>query len=282
MLPSDFDILRPSSSMMKPWVSTARNGGAPRVPRPTSSELWNQPRCWSLPSRYMSAGHVSSGRTAARPRGSSPNRTRRRGCSSPARTPCRRTSGTQPGGHELVDRPLVPRVGAVLSNTVAALLDERRREDRFAAPRAVERRDRHAPRALARDAPVGAVRDHVVDAVVAPRRDPLHVVIDRVERRLAQRLRRAAIRRDDRSPSIRMNHCDVARKITGLWQRQQCGYVCANGSSMPEPRRARCSASTTFGFASNTCSPANNSTSSRNGRPDRPARRSRGRTSCRC
>jgi hypothetical protein len=24
--------------------------------------------------------------------------------------------------------------------------------------------------------------------------------------------------------SIAMNHCDVARKITGLWQRQQCGY----------------------------------------------------------
>ena len=29
-----------------------------------------------------------------------------------------------------------------------------------------------------------------------------------------------------RSPvsSMLMNHCEVARKITGLWQRQQCGY----------------------------------------------------------
>ena len=27
-----------------------------------------------------------------------------------------------------------------------------------------------------------------------------------------------------------MNHCDVARKITGLWQRQQCGYWCENAS----------------------------------------------------
>jgi hypothetical protein len=26
------------------------------------------------------------------------------------------------------------------------------------------------------------------------------------------------------SPSSVMNHCAVARKITGLWQRQQCGY----------------------------------------------------------
>src|SRR6266851_1824576 len=29
-------------------------------------------------------------------------------------------------------------------------------------------------------------------------------------------------------PSRSMNHCDVARKITGLWQRQQCGYWCEN------------------------------------------------------
>ena len=35
--------------------------------------------------------------------------------------------------------------------------------------------NRHAPGALARDAPVGPVRDHVVDAVAAPGRDPLHV-----------------------------------------------------------------------------------------------------------
>src|ERR1039457_1405943 len=26
--------------------------------------------------------------------------------------------------------------------------------------------------------------------------------------------------------SMEMNHCSVARKITGLWQRQQCGYEC--------------------------------------------------------
>src|SRR6185312_2297318 len=27
--------------------------------------------------------------------------------------------------------------------------------------------------------------------------------------------------------SIEMNHCSVARKMTGLWQRQQCGYECS-------------------------------------------------------
>ena len=92
----------------------------------------------------------------------------------------------QPGGDEVFRRPLVPGVGAVLLEHRRRLLDERRRHDRLAARRAVDRRNRHAPGALARDAPVGAVRDHVVDAVVAPGRDPLHVVIDCIERRLAQ------------------------------------------------------------------------------------------------
>ena len=101
----------------------------------------------------------------------------------------------------------------------------------FAAARAVDRRDRHAPRALARDAPVGPVRDHVVDAVVAPRRDPLHLVVDRVRAPPRAASAACAIRAVIAgSPSILMNHCDVARKITGLWQRQQCGYWCANAS----------------------------------------------------
>ena len=43
-LPSDFDIFRPCSSTTKPWVMTSRYGARPRVPMPTSSELWNQPR----------------------------------------------------------------------------------------------------------------------------------------------------------------------------------------------------------------------------------------------
>src|SRR6185437_7865800 len=30
--------------------------------------------------------------------------------------------------------------------------------------------------------------------------------------------------------SMEMNHCSVARKITGLWQRQQCGYWCSTVS----------------------------------------------------
>ena len=100
--------------------------------------------------------------------------------------------------HELLERPLVPRVGAVGVEHGRRAIDQRGREDRLAARRAVERRDRHAPRALARDAPVRPVDDHVEDPVAAPRRDPLHLLIDRVARRIAQRAHRPVLAPDHR------------------------------------------------------------------------------------
>ena len=61
------------------------------------------------------------------------------------------------------------------------------------------------------------------------------------------------------APSIAMNHCDVARKITGLWHRQQCGYECWNASRC-QSRPRSCSASSTSGLASNTRCPPKSST----------------------
>src|SRR5208337_4121943 len=55
-LPRDLDIFRPFSSLTKPWVSTALKGATPRVPTASSNDEWNQPRCWSEPSKYKSAG----------------------------------------------------------------------------------------------------------------------------------------------------------------------------------------------------------------------------------
>src|SRR5277367_4615901 len=51
----DLDIGLPVSSSVHPCVTTSRYGAPPRVPIPTSNELWNQPRYWSGPSRYTSA-----------------------------------------------------------------------------------------------------------------------------------------------------------------------------------------------------------------------------------
>src|SRR5215831_416118 len=55
-LPSDLCIALPSPSSTQPLSAQERYGDEPFSPTPTSSELWNQPRYWSPPSRYTSAG----------------------------------------------------------------------------------------------------------------------------------------------------------------------------------------------------------------------------------
>src|ERR1700730_10865641 len=65
-LPSDFDILRPSPSTVKPCVSSALYGGGPSSMEAVSNDEWNHPRCWSEPSRYKSAGNCSE--SACEPR----------------------------------------------------------------------------------------------------------------------------------------------------------------------------------------------------------------------
>src|SRR5262249_55670526 len=55
-LPSDLDMARPCSSRVQPLVAQFRYGAAPRSATPINSELWNQPRYWSPPSRYISDG----------------------------------------------------------------------------------------------------------------------------------------------------------------------------------------------------------------------------------
>src|SRR3954465_15404195 len=56
-LPIDLDIFSPLSSTTKPWVRTFSNGAVPVVPTAVRIDDWNQPRCWSDPSRYMKVGY---------------------------------------------------------------------------------------------------------------------------------------------------------------------------------------------------------------------------------
>ena len=118
-------------------------------------------------------------------------------------------------GQELARGARVPLVGAVASRKIAATCSTSRSSSRSGlAARAVERDDRHAPDALARDAPVRAVRDHVVDALLAPAAGSSWT--SRCDRRRARA-------RAGRRWSSAMNHCSVARKSVGFLQRQQCG-----------------------------------------------------------
>src|SRR5207244_9295109 len=74
--------------------------------------------------------------------------------------------------------PLAEEAGHVLDHALV--------QQELAAALTVERHDRHAPHALARERPVGPVRDHVEDALLAPGRDPLHLAPDGLQRPLAQ------------------------------------------------------------------------------------------------
>ena len=93
--------------------------------------------------------------------------------------------------------------------------------ERLAALSAEEDGDGDAPDALAGDAPVGAGGDHVGDALLAPGGVPGDA-FDFVEGALAEGGLRASLW-VAMGVSMAMNHCSVARVMTGLWQRQQCG-----------------------------------------------------------
>ena len=86
----------------------------------------------------------------------------------------------EPGGHEVGQVRLEPIVAAAL--VAGELLRHGAHPGGVVVGRvagfADEREDGHAPGALARDAPVRAAGDHVVDALLAPSRNPLHVVFD--------------------------------------------------------------------------------------------------------
>jgi hypothetical protein len=66
-LPMLLLILMPFSSSTNPCVSTFLYGATPSDATEVRRLLWNQPRCWSLPSRYRSAGKLRFGRALTTP-----------------------------------------------------------------------------------------------------------------------------------------------------------------------------------------------------------------------
>ena len=99
-LPSDFDILRPSSSSTKPCVSTTSNGATPRVPQLSEQrglepaamlvgafEIHDGVRAAVLLALDAGEAREMLRRLPARRRASSRSRTRHRGCRRPSASP---------------------------------------------------------------------------------------------------------------------------------------------------------------------------------------------------
>ena len=122
-------------------------------------------------------------------------------------------------------------------------VEEGRLAHRLLAPVAGEDRDGHAPPPLARDAPVGASLHHAVDAVAAPRRNPLHAV-DGLERPPPQ-----VLVRHGHEPLL--GGAEDEGVLAAPAVRVGVAAGCRSARSAPFSFRS----STTLGLASKTCMP---------------------------
>ena len=71
-------------------------------------------------------------------------------------------------------RPRVPRIGGFLCKDVSNVIDDRRVGHRFVASLTIKNRDRHAPRTLARNAPIGPALEHIYHSACTPFRMPFY------------------------------------------------------------------------------------------------------------
>ena len=236
---------RPSARRQRrPAASSGTSRDAGRCPRGTCRP--------ASPSRR---------RAPAPPRGSSRSRTRRRGCRARARTSVPPHDGhVSPSGRNSSIGRSYQASALCCSNTAAALSMSAGRQQRLAARRAVDGRDRHTPGALPRDAPVRPVGHHVEDPVAAPGRNPRHLVVDRVLRRVAERARPAVGARDRRLAVQPDEPLRGGEEDHGVVAAPAVRVLSARTSRGATAVRARCSAASTFGLASKTRWPPNSST----------------------
>ena len=239
--------------------ASARARGRPAASSGTSRDADRCPRDRCRPATSARRG------TAARPRGSSPSRTRRRGCRvSRSNAVPPHVGHASPGGRNSVGRPLVPGVGAVRRRTPTpparpAPASGPPRRTSCSPPPGSARPTRAGARCTSR----GGSR-HVVDAVAAPGRDPLR--------------RRGRWPRAPASRSVRVLPADGRLAVHAdepLRRREEDHRVVAAPAvrircwkvSRCQSRPRSFSASSILGFASKTRWPPNSSTVSRKCRP---------------
>ena len=196
---SDFDILRPCSSSMKPWVSTTSNGARPRVPQ-DFEQRGMEPAAMLVGAFEIHHGIGAAVALApdAGEAGKCSGSSSTKACVEPESNQTSRMSSTfshslalYSGSRKRARRAGgVPGVGAFLLESIGdALVDALVLEDfdRAVVVLAHEHGDRHAPGALARDHPVGLAHHHAGDAVLAGGRHPARL-LDGFERAVAQRV----------------------------------------------------------------------------------------------
>ena len=231
-LPSDFDILWPSSATMKPCVTTSRNGGRSRVPRPDEQRAL-EPAAMLIASLEV---HVR------RPRQLAAERQHRLVARSGVEPDVQNVAlalelGAATGRagesvrNEFRERALVPRVGAIDVEHAGGAFDELGCQQRLAALHAVDGRDRERPRRADARCTSRADSRSCCRCDRVPTTAPSAPGCRSHPAPLCAAMRPVCVCSPDfaapsSGASIAMNHCDVARKMTGLWQRQQCGYAC--------------------------------------------------------
>jgi hypothetical protein len=205
-LPSDFDIFGPA----RPDEAVRQHrlvGRAPRVPQDSSSEEWNQPRCWSEPSRYRS-----------RPATCRSARLQHEGVG---------RAGIEPHLDDVHHLLVVVRVAVVaeeargigLEPGVGALCSKASTTRSTTRGRAAARRS-----ACRRRPAIGTPQARWREMHQSGRCS----IIERRRLRPASGTKRVASSGRSafaRRPlvSIEMNHCGVLRKISGAFERQECG-----------------------------------------------------------
>ena len=178
-------------------------GARRRVPQLSRRDDWNQPRCWSEPSRYMTrSAPPSRWRLMPASCGKACASSRVKVWVEPESNQTSRMSVTCSQSAGLSTSPVRNRSCAPASNQASApfsaialrmraisspRLGEARRRHDLARLLVLEHGDGHAPGALARDHPVGPRLDHAAQAVLARGRHELGLG-DGLQGQLAQRL----------------------------------------------------------------------------------------------
>ena len=177
-------------------ADTAAGRASPAPPAASSGTSRDAGRCPRGTCPTARSGRRSA---AAPPRGSSRSRTRRRGCRARARTTCRRTTGTsaRPAGTPRSAARTRRRRCTARTRAAAWSISSR---VRTASPQAVQSTAGiGTPQARWREMHQSGRFVTMLKMRSRPqRRDPFHLMVDGVPRRLAQRPRLAVVAGDDR------------------------------------------------------------------------------------